>query len=110
MPKGQMRGGVDPAELGRKGAEARRRKEAERAAAMGRVEPAGDVDPWAVVRGIASNKSVPAYVRTQAAKILMQLPAAPEEAEWKRSVQVRPDFSPPSWDEVRSVMDAAGVS
>lgn len=96
-PERSMRGGVDPSELGKKSGEARRRnREKSREEA---IATAGDVDPVNVLREIANDKKNPAYARTQAVKALAQI--APEiEAEWKRSVQVRPDFTPPNWPEV----------
>jgi hypothetical protein len=89
-------------EAAKKSAEARRLKRE-------LAEVSGELDPWEVLRGIAGDKKVPAYSRTQAAKALMAQPAPEAEAEWRSSVQVRPDYEPPTWREVLLVAKAAGA-
>ena len=91
-------------EAAKKSAEKRRQNKLEAEALA-----TGEVDPWEVLRSIAGDKKTPAYSRTQAAKALMAQPAPEAEQEWRSSVQVRPDFEPPGWQEVLLVAKAAGA-
>jgi hypothetical protein len=50
------------------------------------------------------------YVRVRAAEALARLqPDDEASSAWRRSAQVRPDYGPPSWDEVLDVARAAGA-
>jgi Family of unknown function (DUF5681) len=69
----------------------------------GRPRKAEPETPREILREIATNKRNPAYARAQAAKALSQLESEYEqEHEWTKSVQVRPDWSPPTWEDVIS--------
>jgi hypothetical protein len=97
------------AELSRRAVEAKAKKKAARERGEIPFDPSEEVDPWVVLRSIAGDKKVPAYSRTQAAKALMAQPAPEAEAEWRSSVQVRPDYEPPTWPEVLAVAKDAGA-
>lgn len=53
-----------------------------------------------VLREIVESKATPPSVRAQASKYLLDAPDDDEEATWRNSVQVRPDYEPPTWPEV----------
>jgi hypothetical protein len=55
--------------------------------------------PAETLRRLSLDPNVPAYAQVQAAKALGQMPAPEDEQEWRSSVQVRADFSPPTWAE-----------
>jgi hypothetical protein len=50
------------------------------------------------------------YVRVRAAEAVSRLQPDDEASrEWRTSAQVRPDYRPPTWDEVLDVARAAGA-
>jgi hypothetical protein len=50
------------------------------------------------------------YVRVRAAEALARLkPYDDASTDWRSSAQVRPDYSPPTWDEVLAVARQAGA-
>jgi hypothetical protein len=85
-----------------------------RARAKEQEEADGPVDvsslPRNVLERLLKNPSTAPYVQVQAATALERMgPPEGEGEEWTRSVQVRPDYSPPTWDEVLKVAREAGA-
>lgn len=105
QPKRLMRGGLDPAEMAKRSAEARRRRAAEAAA----NPPSEEKDFRAEMEDLAVSKNVPAHVRQSALRWLLTDGEKPDESlDWKKSVQVRPDFEPPNWREVAAIARVSG--
>jgi hypothetical protein len=72
-------------------------------------EPPAEETPADTLRRLSLDPNVPPYAQVQAAKALSQLPDVEAEQEWRDSVQVRPDWNPPTWDEVLEVARQAGA-
>jgi hypothetical protein len=113
MPaKKTLRGGQDPREMARKSHEARAANKARKAQAVHekyRELPLDEL-PAAVLREIVSDVKTPQAVRVQAARTLADIPVEDDDGGWRASVQVRPDYKSPSWDEVLEVAREAGAT
>ena len=106
-----LNGGMDPRELQKRAAESRKRnREAQQNAIHEAYAdiPLEQLGPK-VLRELASNPKTPESVRAQAAKALIDVPDENDEGDWRASVQVRPDYTPPSWEQVLRVAKEAGA-
>jgi len=110
-PKKRMKGGFDPKEMQKRSAEARARNQAMKAQAVHEKYkhlPLEELGP-SVLRELVSDVKTPAAVRAQAARVLLDVPVEDDDGGWRASVQVRPDYKPPSWGEVLAVAKEAGA-
>jgi hypothetical protein len=112
--KKALRGGMDPREMQRRAVAAReaRKQAAKDAEKAGAAEALpGDVAslPREKLIQVLQDRTTHPRELVQAAKALAALPADDESTGWRASVQVRPDFEPPSWGEVLLVAKAAGA-
>ena len=109
--KPKMRGDFDPVAMQKKSAAARKRNLAMKAQAVHEKYqhlPLEELAP-AVLRELVSDSRTSANVRAQAARILLDVPVEDDDGGWRASVQVRADYTPPSWDEVLVVAREAGA-
>jgi hypothetical protein len=83
------------AAISAKGVAARQKKRAEKNAKLA-VAGGEKADPWDVLESIMGDKKVSPGHRLNAARALQERPAPESAAEWRTSVQVRPDFRPPT--------------
>jgi hypothetical protein len=105
-----LNGGFDAAEMARRSHERRRLNKAaaeDQAAAVEGVDVAS-LPRQRLIELLRDARTRPADV-VAAAKALAALPEEKEEAGWRNSVQVRPDFEPPGWGQVLVVARAAGA-
>jgi hypothetical protein len=71
--------------------------------------PTEEETPAQTLRRLSLDPKVPAYAQVQAAKALSMLPDVEAENHWRASPQVRPDYTPPTWEEILEVARKAGA-
>ena len=109
-PKKKMKGGLDPVEMARLSHERQRQNRAQQKEHSEKVEK---VDVSALPRQrlieLLRDPRTRSTDVVAAAKALSTIPVDDDTTGWKASMQVRPDFQPPSWSEVLTVAKEAGA-